>query len=77
MTPFREMYHFLVKHIDVGSVVLRLGLIKLMGPKQQVKGDFVTSPMLLSGAFPHSVAVSRFLLTAFMFCTSLSATYQP
>jgi len=77
MSPSREIYYLFIKYIDMGVVMSRSNLIKFMGPKQQVKVDFVTSPMLFSGAFLHPFAVSQVLLTAFMFCTSLSAIYQP
>lgn len=77
MSIFREIYYVFIKYIYAVIIVSRSNLNKLMGPKPQVRGAFVTPPMLFSGAFLQSVAVSHVLLTAFMFGTSLSATYQP
>jgi 4-hydroxybenzoate polyprenyltransferase len=52
-----------------------LGLIKLMRPKQWVKNGFVLAPLVFSGEFLNSDAVSRALLAVLLFCLASSATY--
>ncbi|MBW1668561.1 MAG: decaprenyl-phosphate phosphoribosyltransferase [Deltaproteobacteria bacterium] len=67
--------------IDALSVKARpacaqlLGLIKLMRPKQWVKNSFVLAPLLFSGKFLDTDAVSHALLAALLFCVASSATY--
>jgi decaprenyl-phosphate phosphoribosyltransferase len=52
-----------------------LGLIKLMRPKQWVKNGFVLAPLVFSGAFLDSDALSHALLAVVLFCVASSATY--
>lgn len=52
-----------------------LGLIKLMRPKQWVKNGFVLAPLVFSGAFLDTGAVSHALLAVLLFCVASSATY--
>ncbi|MFJ3259027.1 decaprenyl-phosphate phosphoribosyltransferase [Pseudomonas sp. NPDC086581] len=51
------------------------GLIKLMRPKQWVKNGFVLAPLIFSGEFLSSVALSHALLAVLLFCIASSATY--
>jgi decaprenyl-phosphate phosphoribosyltransferase len=51
------------------------GLLALMRLKQWVKNGFVLAPLVFSGAFLDSAAVSQALLAALLFCLASSATY--
>lgn len=51
------------------------GLIKLMRPKQWVKNGFVLAPLVFSGEFLNSDAISHALLAVLLFCIASSATY--
>lgn len=61
------MVHSLLAH--------KLGLLKLMRPRQWVKNSFVLAPLVFTGAFLDSAAVSRALLAVLLFCVASSATY--
>lgn len=61
------MVHSLLAH--------KLGLIKLMRPKQWVKNSFVLAPLVFTGEFLNSAAVSHALLAVLLFCVASSATY--
>lgn len=52
-----------------------VGLIKLMRPKQWVKNGFVLAPLMFSGTFLDTGAVSHTLLAVLLFCVASSATY--
>jgi decaprenyl-phosphate phosphoribosyltransferase len=52
-----------------------IGLIKLMRPKQWVKNGFVLAPLMFSGVFLDTVAVSHAMLAVMLFCVASSATY--
>lgn len=52
-----------------------MGLIQLMRPKQWVKNGFVLTPLMFSGAFLDSRAVSHALLAMLLFCIASSAAY--
>jgi decaprenyl-phosphate phosphoribosyltransferase len=52
-----------------------LGLVKLMRPKQWVKNGFVLAPLMFTGAFLDTGAVSRALLAVLLFCIASSASY--
>lgn len=51
------------------------GLIKLMRPKQWIKNGFVLAPLIFSGEFLDTNAVSHSLLALLLFCIASSATY--
>lgn len=51
------------------------GLIKLMRPKQWVKNGFVLAPLVFSGEFLNSNAISHAVLAVVLFCIASSATY--
>ncbi|WP_240201669.1 decaprenyl-phosphate phosphoribosyltransferase [Pseudomonas sp. PDNC002] len=51
------------------------GLITLMRPKQWVKNGFVFAPLVFSGEFLNSTAVSHAVLAVLLFCIASSATY--
>jgi 4-hydroxybenzoate polyprenyltransferase len=51
------------------------GLIKLMRPRQWVKNGFVLAPLVFSGEFLQSTAISQALLAVALFCLASSATY--
>jgi len=53
----------------------RLALLQLLRPKQWVKNGFVLAPLLFSGTFFDSTAVSHALLALLLFCAGSSATY--
>lgn len=53
----------------------RLALLQLLRPKQWVKNGFVLAPLLFSGTFFDSTAVSHALLAVLLFCAGSSATY--
>lgn len=50
-------------------------LFQLMRPKQWVKNGFVLAPLMFSGAFLETLAVSHALLAVLLFCGASSATY--
>lgn len=52
-----------------------MGLIQLMRPRQWVKNGFVLAPLVFSGAFLDSRAVSHALLAMLLFCIASSAAY--
>ena len=51
------------------------GLVKLMRPKQWVKNGFVLAPLVFSGEFLSSSAISHALFAVLLFCIASSATY--
>lgn len=51
------------------------GLIKLMRPKQWVKNGFVLAPLVFSGEFLNSAAVTNALSAMLLFCLASSAAY--
>jgi len=51
------------------------GLLALMRPKQWVKNGFVLAPLVFSGEFLDTNAVSNALLAVLFFCLGSSATY--
>lgn len=51
------------------------GLIHLMRPRQWVKNAFVLAPLIFSGEFLNTSAISRALAAALLFCVASSATY--
>jgi 4-hydroxybenzoate polyprenyltransferase len=52
-----------------------LPLIRLTRPKQWVKNGFVLAPLMFSGMFLDSAAVSHALIAVMLFCIGSSATY--
>ncbi len=52
-----------------------LGLIQLIRPKQWIKNVFVLAPLLFSGTFLNTAAITQTLLAALLFCVASSATY--
>lgn len=52
-----------------------MGLIQLMRPRQWIKNGFVLAPLVFSGAFLDSRAVSHALLAMLLFCIASSAAY--
>lgn len=66
------MQESVVKHSAGGQL---RGLIKLMRPKQWVKNGFVLAPLIFSGEFLSSSAISHALLAVLLFCIASSATY--
>lgn len=51
------------------------GLIKLMRPKQWVKNAFVFAPLVFSGLFSDSAAITQAIFAFVLFCIASSATY--
>ncbi|MCP1575842.1 4-hydroxybenzoate polyprenyltransferase [Herbaspirillum rubrisubalbicans] len=51
------------------------GLIQLLRPKQWIKNGFVLAPLIFSGKFLLSSAITHALLAVFLFCVASSATY--
>ncbi len=52
-----------------------LGLIRLIRPRQWVKNAFVLAPLLFSGQFIESSAITQTLFATLLFCLTSSATY--
>lgn len=51
------------------------GLIKLVRPKQWVKNGFVLGPLIFSGQFLNTNAITSVLFAAILFCLAASAVY--
>lgn len=50
-------------------------MLQLLRPKQWIKNGFVLAPLIFSGKFLESHAVSQALLALLLFCVASSATY--
>jgi len=57
------------------SLVLFVGLIRLMRPKQWIKNSFVFAPLLFANLFSHQDSLLRVFFAAFIFCMASSAAY--
>ncbi len=63
------------KKIKKSTPPLAYSIARLMRPKQWVKNGFVLAPLIFTGLFVNSEAISKTLLITFLFCIASSAVY--